>query len=70
MVSLLQQYDASVDMWLSAGRIPYLTALAWGGLQHPIFHLPYKGASLYRTLCKFFYTQMVKINVISFDKEK
>lgn len=67
VVPLLQQYDADVDMWLSAGRIPYLTALEWGGLSHPIFHLPYKGASLYRTLCKAFYTQTVKMNEISFD---
>ena len=67
VVPLLQQYDGRVDMWLSAGRIPYLTALAWGGLAHPIFHLPYKGASLYRTLCKVFYTQTIKMNEISFD---
>ena len=67
VVPILQEYDPKVDMWLSAGRIPYLTAQEWGGLIHPIFHLPYKGASLYRTLCKVFYTQKIKMNEISFD---
>lgn len=67
IVPLLQTNADKVDMWLFAGRIPYLIAQAWGGVAQPIFHLPYQGASLYRTLCEIFYTQKVKMNEISFD---
>ncbi|MDU2065103.1 MAG: hypothetical protein E6713_09695 [Sporomusaceae bacterium] len=67
IVSILQEHDKDVDMWLFAGRIPYLTAQSWGGLTKPCFHLPYKGASLYRTLCEIFYKQSITMQEISFD---
>ena len=67
IIPLLQAHADTVDMWLFAGRIPYLIAQAWGGVTQPVFYLPYKGASLYKTLCEIFYTQQVKMNEISFD---
>lgn len=67
IVPLLQAHADKVDMWLFAGRIPYLIAQDWGGVTKPIFDLPYKGASFYKTLCEIFYTQKIKMNEISFD---
>jgi hypothetical protein len=67
IIPLLQANADKVDMWLFAGRIPYLIVQEWGGIIQPIFHLPYQGASLYKTLCEIFYTQKVKMDEISFD---
>jgi hypothetical protein len=33
----------------------------------PMFHIPYKGSSLYKTLCDVFYSHAVDLNAISFD---
>ncbi len=60
------QYE-DIDMWLCTGRIPYVIAKDWGGVTQPMFYMPYKGSSLYRTLCEILYTRKINMNSISFD---
>jgi predicted transcriptional regulator len=67
VIPILQEYDKKVDMWLFPGRIAYVIAKEWGGVSRPIFNIPYKGSSLYRTLCEIFYSQKLRIDEISFD---
>lgn len=67
IIPLLQEYDKKVDMWLFPGRIAYVIAQEWGGISRPVFNIPYKGSSLYRTLCEIFYSKKLTISQISFD---
>lgn len=67
ILPMLQKHGRDIDMWLFPGRIAYLIAQEWGGINRPIFHMPYKGSSLYKTLCEIFYTQPVRLTEISFD---
>lgn len=67
VIPLLQENENEVDMWLFPGRIAYIIAQEWGGVSRPVFNIPYKGSSLYRTLCEIFYSQKLSINQISFD---
>ena len=67
ILPLFQQHAKNIDMWLCPGRIAYLIAQEWGGITQPMFHMPYKGASLYKTFCEIFYTQSVRLTEISFD---
>jgi len=67
IMPLFQRHDKEVDMWILSGRTAYLIAKDWGGVSRPMFHMPYKGASLYKTLCEIFYRQSVRLTEISFD---
>ena len=46
ILPLLQKHVQDIDMWLFPGRIAYLIAQEWGGINRPMFHMPYKGSSL------------------------
>jgi len=67
IIPLFQVHDSEVDMWILPGRTAYLTAQEWGKVTRPMFHMPYKGSSLYKTLCEIFYTQSARLTEISFD---
>jgi hypothetical protein len=67
ILPLFQRHDNEIDMWVLPGRTACLIAQEWGGVVKPMFHMPYKGASLYKTLCEIFYTQVVRLTEISFD---
>ena len=67
IIPLFQVHDTEVDMWILPGRTAYLTAQEWGKVTRPMFHMPYKGSSLYKTLCEIFYTQPARLTEISFD---
>ena len=67
VIPLLREHEPEIDMWLLPGRMAYVIATEWGGVTKPMFNLPYKGSSLYRTLCQIFYTQKIQMNDISFE---
>lgn len=67
LLPLLEAHTKDVDMWLFPGRAAYLIAQKWGKVTQPMFNIPYKGSSLYRTLCEIFLAHHVQITEISFD---
>lgn len=66
-VSIIEKYEDEVDMWLLPGYLGYLYVKEWGGAKKQVFHIQYRGASVYKTLCELFYNENLKIKDISFD---
>lgn len=66
-VLTIQSYENETDMWLLLEPGAYLYAKEWGGSKKQLLHIPYRGASLFKTLCEIFYNEDFKINEISFD---
>lgn len=66
-VSIIQAQEDETDMWLLLEPSAYLYAKEWGGSRKPLFHIPYRGASLFKTLCEIFYNENLAIQDISFD---
>ncbi|WP_371373805.1 hypothetical protein [Sporomusa aerivorans] len=66
-VSIIQAYEDETDMWLLLEPYAYLYAKEWGGSRKQLFHIPYRGASLFKTLCEIFYNANLAIQDISFD---
>lgn len=67
IIPVFSAREAEADMWLFIGRIAYLAVQDWGQAKRPVFHLPYKGASLYRTLCQILCAHKIELDQISFD---
>lgn len=66
-VRVMQAHDEQADMWLLLEPCAYAHAKAHSASRKPLFHIPYRGASLFKTLCEIFYNAKLSIREISFD---
>lgn len=55
-----------VDVWLVFDQNNYLRIEKWGQVKKPVYYIPYRGASFYKTLCSALY-QNYKISELSID---
>lgn len=67
VIDLLKTHQHEVDMWFFSGVYPYSIAKKWGKVNQPMFFVPYKGASLYKTLYHILYRYGINIDQLSFD---
>lgn len=66
-ISDISAHEADIDMWLLMEPCVYFYARDWDWAKKPLFHVPYRGASLFKTLCQIFYTNRYTVKDISFD---
>lgn len=65
-LSIINNYQQAVDVWLVFDQTNYLRIEEWGQAQKPIYYIPYRGASFYKTLCAAVYKNF-KIEELSID---
>lgn len=66
-ISVVLAHEKDIDMWLLMEPCVYLYAKDWDWAKKPLFHVPYRGASLFKTLCQIFYNERYAVQDISFD---
>ncbi|TGB01215.1 ArsR family transcriptional regulator [Halobacillus salinus] len=67
LVEHLEAHSHHVDVWLFSGFLPYSTAIKWGKTSQPMYHTPYTGSSLYKTLYHILNNEQIKADELSFD---
>ncbi|WP_347862252.1 ArsR family transcriptional regulator [Salimicrobium sp. PL1-032A] len=67
LVEHLESHSGDVDVWLFSGFLPYSTALKWGRISQPMYHTPYTGSSLYKTLYHVLNNESITADEVSFD---
>nr|WP_089653070.1 transcriptional regulator [Halobacillus aidingensis] len=67
LVEHLESHSQDVDVWLFSGFLPYSTAIKWGKISQPMYHTPYTGSSLYKTLYHVLNSEDIKADELSFD---
>ena len=65
-LNIIDTHQQEVDSWLVFDQINYLHIKNWGKAQKPVYYIPYRGASFYKTLCTAIY-QGFKIDELSID---
>ena len=65
-LQIIAEHQQDVDVWLVFNQINYLRIEKWAQAQKPIYYIPYRGASFYKTLCAAIY-QNYKIEELSID---
>lgn len=65
-LNIIDNHQQNVDSWLVFDQINHLHIKNWGQAQNPVYYIPYRGASFYKTLCTAIY-QGFKIDELSID---
>lgn len=65
-LNIIDNHQQEFDSWLVFDQINYLHIKNWGKAQKPVYYIPYRGASFYKTLCTAIY-QGFKIDELSID---
>lgn len=65
-LNIIDNHQQNVDSWLVFDQINHLHIKNWGQAQNPVYYIPYRGASFYKTLCTTIY-QGFKIDELSID---
>lgn len=65
-LNIIANHQQEVDAWLVFDQINYLRIETWDKAQKPVYYIPYRGASFYKTLCTAIY-QGFKIDELSID---
>ena len=65
-LEIIAEHQQDVDVWLVFNQITYLRIEKWAQAQNPIYYIPYRGASFYKTLCAAIY-QNYKVEELSID---
>lgn len=63
---IMQEHQDDVNVWLVFDQINYFRIEKWGKANKPVYYIPYRGASFYKTLCAAIY-QNYKIEELSID---
>lgn len=64
---VMKAQEMAIDMWLLMEPCAYSYVKEQNSVKRPFFHIPYRGASLFKTLCEIFYNAGLNIGDISFD---
>lgn len=54
-LNIIDNHQQEVDSWLVFDQINHLHIKNWGQAQKPVYYIPYRGASFYKTLCTAIY---------------
>jgi len=65
-LNIIANHQQEVDAWLVFDQINYLRIETWDKAQKPVYYIPYRGASFYKTLCTAIY-QGFNIDELSID---
>ena len=65
-LNIITEHQNDVDAWLVFDQTNYLRIEKWGQAQKPVYYIPYRGASFYKTLCSAIYHNY-KIEDLSID---
>lgn len=65
-LEIIAEHQQNVDVWLVFNQITYLRIEKWAQAQKPIYYIPYRGASFYKTLCAALY-QNYQVEELSID---
>ena len=65
-LNIIDSHQQELDSWLVFDQINYLHIKNWGKAQKPVYYIPYRGASFYKTLCTAI-SQGFKIDELSID---
>lgn len=65
-LNIISAHQQDVDAWLVFDQTNYLRIEIWRQAQKPVYYIPYRGASFYKTLCAAIY-QNYKIDELSID---
>lgn len=65
-LNIIDNHQQEFDSWLVFDQINHLHIKNWGKAQKPVYYIPYRGASFYKTLCTAIY-QGFKIDELSID---
>ena len=65
-LNIIDNHQQEFDSWLVFDQINYLHIKNWGKAQKPVYYIPYRGASFYKTLCTAIY-QGFNVDELSID---
>lgn len=54
-LNIIDNHQQEFDSWLVFDQINHLHIKNWGKAQKPVYYIPYRGASFYKTLCTAIY---------------
>jgi hypothetical protein len=64
---IMNAFAIKMDMWLLLGQQEYAFVQTKIKPQQPVFYVPYRGASLFKVLCRIFYMHKLQVSDLSFD---